>query len=375
MQSLTIEQKIGQLFFIGIPGTEADPATEKLLDEVAPGGVCLFTRNIRQAEQTRRLLDDIAARLSVPPILSVDQEGGLVDRLRRVMTPMPSVHEITTRGGIKEVTKLAQITAETIRILGFNMNFAPVVDVVDSNRGRFSNNGLHSRAFGESLDEVLELAGSYLGELQKNKCLGSIKHFPGIGATEVDAHDELPSVNLSKEMVYTVDLVPYRTFIERKLAHSVMVGHAAYPQTDLQETDADGKLLPASLNFKIITKLLREELGFEGVVITDDLEMGAILKNYGIGEACKMAIRAGNDMLLICASRTAIVEGFQAVLKAFESGEISESRIDQSLARIFNLKNKLQPPLPFDLSRLEELSKQIEALKLSLTNTVNGGLK
>lgn len=366
MQSLTIEQKIGQMFFIGIPGTEADAETHKILGEIAPGGICLFTRNIRQAAQTRRLLDDISEKLPVPPILSLDQEGGLVDRLRRVVTPMPSAHEITTKGGVQEVRELAQITAEAIRILGFNMNFAPVVDVVDEKREKFSNNGLHSRAFGKSLNDVIELATAYLEELQKNECPGSIKHFPGIGAAETDAHDELPSVNISQETLRNLDLQPYRDFIEKGLAHSVMVGHAAYPNSGLQESDANGKLLPASLNSKIIKELLRTELGFRGLVITDDLEMGAILKNYGIGEACKMAINAGNDMLLICASQTAIIEGYEAVLKAVKDNRISEQRINESLERILAFKKLLQPPLPFDVSRLEELSKQIEALKAKL---------
>lgn len=365
MQSLTIKQKVGQLFFIGIPGTEMDSETESLLNEVSPGGICLFARNIREAKQTRKLLEDISQKLLVHPILSVDQEGGLVDRLRRVITPMPSVHDVTKNGDLTKVTELARIKAEILRILGFNMNFAPVVDVVNAEREKFSN-GLHSRAFGKSLEEVINLAEAYLKELQKSGCLGSLKHFPGLGATEVDSHDELPSVKISKSEIYDVDLKPYQEFIANGLAHSVMIGHAAYPQTDLQEADVNGKLLPASLNSKIITKLLRQELHFKGLIITDDLEMGAILKNYGIGEACKMAIHAGNDMLLICASRTAILEGYTAVLKAVENGEISERRVEESLTRIFNFKDLLEPSLSFNTHRLEELSRRIESLKAGL---------
>lgn len=365
MKSLTIEQKIGQLFFIGISGTEVDAQTQNLLNKIFPGGVCLFSRNIRQAEQTRKLLEDIAANLPIQPILSLDQEGGPVDRLRRVVTPMPSARDVSTKGGIENVRELANLTAEIVRILGFNMNFAPVADVVDASREKFSN-GLHSRVFGKSIGEVIKLSAAYLKELQENGCPGSLKHFPGIGGAEVDSHDELPAVNISQDELYKIDLKPYRELIGDGSAHAVMVGHAAYPQTDLQETDTNGKLLPASLNSKIITKLLREELGFKELVVTDDLEMGAILKNYGIGDACKMAINAGNDMLLICAGEPAIVEGYEAILEAVKSGELSEKRIDESLKRIFAFKNLLQLPLTFDDSRLAELSKRIANLNAKL---------
>lgn len=365
MKSLTLEQKVGQLFFIGIPGTTADSETQRLLQIVSPGGVCLFSRNIHNAEATRNLLTSITSALPFEPILSIDQEGGLVDRLRRVVTPMPSIQKITAKAGLREVKELAEVTAEIIRMLGFNMNFAPVVDVVDARRELFSN-GLQSRAFGNSVDDVISLAGQYLDTLQQNGCPGSLKHFPGLGAAEVDAHDELPAVNLDRATLTKIDLKPYQKFFENGLAKSVMTNHASYPHTDLYATDADGKVLPASLNYKIVTSLLREELGFEGLVITDDLEMGAILKNYGIGEACAMAIEAGNDMLLICASVKAITDGYEFVLESVHSGRISHERIDQSVARIFDFKKLLQPPLDFDASRLADLSNRIERLNAKL---------
>ena len=158
LKSLTLEQKIGQLFFIGIPGDGIDAATAKLLADIQPGGVCLFTRNIRDPRQTRTLLDEIHDVSKLTPFLSLDQEGGLVDRLRRIMTPMPAPNKIRTAS---DAAKLAEIISEAVRILGFNMNFAPVVDVIDEQRSAFSN-GLHSRAFGISLLEVVELAGEFL---------------------------------------------------------------------------------------------------------------------------------------------------------------------------------------------------------------------
>ncbi|HXG85770.1 MAG TPA: glycoside hydrolase family 3 N-terminal domain-containing protein [Pyrinomonadaceae bacterium] len=366
--SLPIEKKIGQLFFIGLSGVEINDDSQLLLEEVSPGGVCLFARNIRNAEQTRKFLDKIRENSAIEPVLSLDQEGGVVDRLRRVLTPMPSAAALKT---IEAATKAAQITSEAIRLLGFNRNFAPVVDIADEPRRKFSN-GLYSRAFGASDEETIRLAGAYLETLQRNGCLGCIKHFPGLGASAADSHEELPLIDISMEELFDKDLRPYREIIKKEQAHAIMIAHAGFPRIDLQETDDNGKLLPASLSRNFVTKLLREELNFSGVAITDDLEMGAIVKNYGIGEACKTAVAAGEDMLAICADPDAVRKGFYAVLEAVEKNEISEKRIDESLRRIAHLKFRLSPPLPFDAERLEALSKEIAEFNKSLNYSYGG---
>ncbi|HVE55925.1 MAG TPA: glycoside hydrolase family 3 N-terminal domain-containing protein [Pyrinomonadaceae bacterium] len=360
--SLPLEQKIGQLFFIGLAGTQIDDSARQLLEEISPGGVCLFARNIREAAQTRKLLDDVRAVLPVVPFLSLDQEGGLVDRLRRVVEPMPSANLLKTP---KQVEDLARITAEIVRILGFNMNFAPVVDVMDEGRAKFVN-GLFSRTFGTTKEEVFEFSRKYLATIQSNGVLGSIKHFPGLGATEVDSHEELPRVNLENEEFNSIDLYPYKEFFKTVEVHAVMIAHAAFPNLNLQERDQSGKLLPSSLSFNFTTKLLREHLGFDGLALTDDLEMGAILKNYGIAEACKMAVKAGQDSLLICNDANAIREGFSAVLNAVKSGEIEETRVNKSLQRVAAVKNLIQTPLDLNKDRLGELSNEISDLKARL---------
>lgn len=360
-ENLSSKQKIGQLFFIGLPGTEIDEQTKNLLETISPGGICLFSRNIKTAAQTRKLLDDVREILPAEPLLALDQEGGLVDRLRRIVTPMPSVKAITEKGKTECVERLAAITAEIIRILGFNLNFAPVVDIIDEQREKFVN-GLYSRGFGKSKETVVKLAGLYLDELQNGGILGTIKHFPGYGATEVDSHEELPQVNLTNEQLSENDLVPYKEFFNTKNVNAVMVGHAAYPKTDFQERDGDGNFLPSSLSYNFVSKLLREELNYKNLVLTDDLEMGAIIKNYGMGEASKMAFKAGNDQLLICANVDQMLEAFEAVSKAAETGEISFQRIEESLERIKNVKSKLSPPLDFDENRISQISDEIKQL-------------
>jgi beta-N-acetylhexosaminidase len=361
--SLPVEKKIGQLFFIGIPKTEIDSETKELLRDIEPGGVCLFARNIRESVQTRKLIEDIRGNLSVEPILSLDQEGGLVDRLRRVIAPMSAPSTLKTPA---DARLQAEITAEVIRILGFNMNFAPVVDVVDEARVN-SFNGLYSRTFGKSKSQVVEFAGEYLDGLQENGCLGCLKHFPGLGASQVDSHEEQPNVYLTREELFENDLIPYRRLFQSEKVYSVMLAHASFPRFDLQETDNNGKLLPSSLSYNIVTRLLREELGFTGLAITDDLEMGAIVKNYGINEACQTAILAGEDMLAICAQPESIREGYNAVMEAIKSGRIDESRIDESLRRIAHLKSLIQPPLSFDQERLQQLSDKISQLNNKIT--------
>ena len=362
----SLEQKVGQLFFIGISGPELDAATRELLDEVSPGGVCLFARNIRDAEQTRKLLDELRAYLPVTPLLSVDQEGGLVDRLRRIMTPMPAASKMRDAD---DAGRLGAIVGETLSILGFNMDFAPVIDVVNDERSKYQN-GLLSRTFGSSKEDALTSAAAFLDSLQSNGIIGCLKHFPGLGASRVDSHDELPSIDISQNELDSIDLFPYssRERVNRLKAGAVMVAHAAYPQHTLQETGQNGKLLPSSLSYNFVTKLLRGNIGFDGIVITDDLEMGAIVKNYGIGEACKIAVNAGVDMLAICADTEAIRQGHRAVLSAVESGDITQQRLGMSLNRIAALKSKITSQRTFDPARLGQLSAEIAAFNAELGN-------
>ena len=362
LSSLSIEQKIGQLFFIGVPGPELDCYTEELIARIQPGGVCLFARNIKGLSQTRELLDGLYSAIEIPPLLSLDQEGGRVDRLRRIMTPMPAASQLRNSSDARE---LGDIVGEATSLLGFNLDFAPVVDVIDDERGNLVN-GLQSRGLGRSKDEVVEFAGAFLEGLDKSCLLGCLKHFPGLAASKVDSHEELPVVPITDAELEDVDLYPYRKLIASNPSVSVMVAHAAFPNTRLQEVDDNGKLLPSSLSRRVVTTLLRDELNFKGVAITDDMEMGAIVRNYGMGDACKMAINAGQDMLAICASVDAIHEGYDAVRSAVVSGEISRECLDESVDRVLGLKSRLSDRQSFNQASLAELSERIKNLNNSL---------
>lgn len=350
------------MFIIGLPGEVLDEESYRLLVDIGPAGVCLFSRNTKDGLKTRMLLDAVRDALLFEPFLCLDQEGGLVDRLRRIVEPMPSASDISRRGDPQKARDLAALTAEAIRLLGFNTNFAPVVDVITPEREGFVN-GLHSRAFGNSAAEVYDLTEAYMAELQKGGVLGCLKHFPGLGAAQSDSHEELPSVGIGQEEFDAVDLEPYKRHFVNGNVHAVMVAHAAYPVLDLQETDGNGALLPSSLSPRVIDGLLRDSLGFNGLALTDDLEMGAIVKNYGIGEACVMAIGSGIDLLLICNSPEAVREGVEAVTTAVMDGRISEDRLNVSLERIAKVRTMLRPPLDFDPEALERVSVGVRKLK------------
>lgn len=362
LASLSTEQMIGQLFFIGIPGPELDEPTRKLIEDIRPGGVCLFARNIKELGQTRELLDSLHVSIEIPPFLSLDQEGGRVDRLRRVMTPMPAASQLRNADDARE---LGEIIGEATSLLGFNMDFAPVVDVIDDARKGLIN-GLQTRGLGRSKEDVVAMAGAFLQSLENHGILGCLKHFPGLAASQVDSHEELPVVPRTDGELNNEDLYPYRELISKHPNASVMVAHAAYPNTRLQETDDNGKLLPSSLSRRVVTTLLRDELNFKGVAITDDMEMGAIVRDFVMGEACKIAIRAGQDMLAICASVDAIHEAHQAIGLAVASGEISEERLNESVERILKLKSSLRDRPNFDLARLDQLSERIKDLNNNL---------
>jgi beta-N-acetylhexosaminidase len=374
--SLSPEQQIGQFFFIGLPGTDLDEETRALLDEVQPGGIIVFGRNVAEPGQLRSLLDGARERLPVPPLLGVDQEGGLVDRLRRIFTPMPAARTIRQHGDLAAARSLGRITGEVLRMLGMNINFAPVMSIMTEDRDLLSN-GLYSRSFGRSPGEVLGYTTVYMRGLQGAGCMGCLKHFPGIGAGEVDSHEEMPVVRLSHDDLIAQDLAPYIELFQRRddRVRCVMVSHGGFPNIDINRGTTGGLLEPASLNYQIVTTLLREELGYKHLVVTDDLEMGAISRHCEIEDATVRAFLAGEDMMLICAHPDIIRRGYHALVAAAREGRISPDRIRESLKRVASTKAIVESPLPLDLDRLKALSADIAALNKKLNYSYGGSLK
>ena len=373
LNDLPIEQQVGQLFYIGLPGTELDEETRELIAEVQPGGVIIFGRNVATPRQLRGLLDGVRELLPISPLVGVDQEGGLVDRLRKIFTPMPSARTIREHGDLSGARSLGRITGEALRLLGFNMNFAPVMSIMTEERDLLSN-GLYSRSFGRSPGEVLGYTTVYLRGLQETGMIGCLKHFPGIGAGEVDSHEEMPMVTLTQEDLMAQDLAPYIELFERRddRVRCVMVSHGGFPNIDIKKGVTGGLLEPASLSHNIVTNLLRRELGFQHLVVTDDLEMGAIAKHCDIESAVVRAFMAGQDMLLICAHPEIIRRGYQALLAVAKAGKLPKDRLRGSLRRIAATKSIAKEPLPFNEDRLKELSDETARLNEKLNYRYGG---
>jgi beta-N-acetylhexosaminidase len=367
LASLPFEQQIGQFFFIGLPGTEIDEDTRQLIEEIKPGGIIIFGRNVESPEQLRKLLDDSRSLVPTTPLCAIDQEGGLVDRLREIFPPMPSARAIRQHGDLAGARRLGRVSGELLRMLGFDLNFAPVMSIITEARSKLTN-GLYSRSFGRSPGEVLGYTTVYMRGLQGTGLLGCLKHFPGIGAGEVDSHIEMPLVPLTRDDLMSQDLAPYIELFQRAddRVRVVMVSHGGFPNIDIKKGTTHGLVAPASINSNIVTKLLRQELGYKHLVVTDDLEMGAIAKQYEIGDASVKAFTAGEDMLLICATPETIRRGYHALLKAARDGKISEKRIQASLKRISATKTLAQPPTPLDMDRYNRLSDEIRELNVTL---------
>ena len=361
--SLPFEQQIGQFFFIGLPGTELDQEARELIEEIKPGGIIIFGRNVESPEQLRGLLDGARALLPVEPLVGIDQEGGLVDRLREIFPSMPSARAIRQHGDLAAARTLGRISGELLRMLGLNINFAPVMSIITEQRSKLTN-GLYSRSFGRSPGEVLGYTTVYMRGLQGSGCLGCLKHFPGIGAGEVDSHIEMPMVPLTHDDLLAQDLAPYIELFQRSddRVRVVMVSHGGFPNIDIKKGTTGGLIEPASISPTIVSRLLRQELGYDHLVLTDDLEMGAIAKHCEIEDATVRAFRAGEDMLLICSTPETIRRGYHALLEATRQGKTNEKRIQASLTRIADTKTLVQPPTLLDLDKLKQLADEINQL-------------
>lgn len=373
LQSLSLEQQVGQFFCIGLPGTELDANTRALIEEVQPGGIIIFGRNVATGQQLRDLIDGVREMLPVSPLVGIDQEGGLVDRLRRIVTPMPSARTIREHGDLAAARGLGRITGETLRLLGFNMNFAPVMSIMTEERDLLSN-GLYSRSFGRSPGEVLGYTTVYLRGLQETGMVACLKHFPGIGAGEVDSHEEMPMVSLSHDDLMGLDLAPYIELFQRKddRVRCVMVSHGGFPNIDIRKGVTGGLLEPASLSYNIVTNLLRGELGYQHMVVTDDLEMGAIAKHCEIEAAVVRAFLAGEDMLLICAHPEIIRRGYNSLLSVARNGKLPKDRMRASHRRIAATKAIFKEPPPFDADKLKALSDETSQLNEKLNYKYGG---
>jgi beta-N-acetylhexosaminidase len=323
----SLKDQIGHLLIVGFEPDEVSQDLRGMLTRIQPAGVILFARNITGPEQTHRLLQDCRACVSTPMFTAVDLEGGLVDRFRNVIAPAPSAAEVFATRDRRLYRKHGKIIGDCCRALGFNTDFAPVLDLAFvASRGV-----MRSRSVSQDPKQAITYAREFLAGLRSAGVIGSGKHFPGLGEANLDTHHELPSVNKPLRRLWAEDLVPYRAM--RRELPMVLVGHANYPAVT-----QDG--LPATLSRKWITDILRKRIGYRGLIVSDDMEMGAVLKTTPIEQVAVGFIRAGGDLCLICRQEELISKAYDALVVEAEKDRRFARRVAESAARVLAFKKK-----------------------------------
>ena len=357
LAAMTVEEKVGQLLIGGFEGTEIGDQATRLVQEYQVGGLILYGRNIAGAGQLVTLTNGLKALNGdgIPLFLSIDQEGGGVDRMPPEVRRTPGAYCVGQTGSVPAAQSYGDVLAAECAAFGLNLDFAPVLDVW-SNRG---NTVIGQRAFSADARTVAGLGPAAARRMMDQGIIPAVKHFPGHGDTAVDSHVGLPVVDKSPEELEETELIPFRAAIQSAgtdgQVPAVMVAHILLTQLDPER--------PASLSPAVVTGLLREELGFAGAVLTDDLTMGAVTQSYGLGEAAVLAVEAGCDILLVCHGQDSVPAVRTALLEAVASGRITAERLDESVYRILRLKTEYaltnEPVSPPDL---EALNAQIGAV-------------
>lgn len=317
--------KVGQLMMIGIHGKSLNDDAKFMLNEYRVGGIILFDRNMESKDQVKTLITDInkagkSAGLT-PLFLGIDQEGGAVARMDDKLIKVPPAEEVG-KEPVEQAAALAKEVGTELKELGFNINFAPVADL-----------GLtYGRSYSTNPDEVVRYASAVGKSYDEAGLWYSYKHFPGIGKTDVDLHADTSIVPVSKETLLSEDTKVFVDLIKQSKpnTYTIMVSHAMYPQIDLDH--------PSSLSKTIITDWLRKDMGYNGVVVTDDMDMGALAKHYTFGDMAVQSILAGSDILLVCHEYEHMQEAYNGLMKAVKDGRISKERLDESVKRILLMK-------------------------------------
>jgi beta-N-acetylhexosaminidase len=339
---------LGQLILTGVPGKELDAETAKLFRRVQPGAFILFGRNIESAAQLRKLIDDLRDLSEVEPIITIDQEGGRVSRLRLIGNEPPNAQQLREKDDVDLIARHGDITGRLLRLFGFNLDLCPVLDISFDDE---ADNSLRGRCYGKTVEQVVRNAGAFNNAMRKQGIASCGKHFPGYSAATIDAHHDLPKIDRTRDQLDRAELAVFRTLI-RKI-DSLMICHGWYPTFEPQKT-------PASLSKRIITDLLRKEMGFEGLIMTDDLDMGAILNEYSLEETIRLAIGAGNDLAMIC-HRVQEIENVHRILTGLPGDQI-----ERALASVSRFKQKLAPPEKFSEAAFRKIDNEIWDLRVAV---------
>jgi beta-N-acetylhexosaminidase len=340
--------QLGQLLLTGVPGPELDAAAAALFRKVQPGGYILFGRNITSAVQLRKLIDDLRDLSEVEPIITIDQEGGRVSRLRLIGNEPPNAQQFREKDDLALVREHGRITGRLLRLFGFNLDLCPVLDISFDDE---ADNSLRGRCYGRNVAQVVRLARAFNDAMRQEGIASCGKHFPGYSAAKVDAHHDLPRIDRSLEELEANELAVFR----QTAAHvdSMMICHGWYPSFETER-------LPASFSPRIVTQLLREDLKFEGLVMTDDLDMGAIYNEYGLDETIRLALGAGNDLAMICHRVDAIGQARDAI------ATVPSAIVARALESVARFKTRMSRPDIFSETAFRKLDDEVWHLRVAV---------
>lgn len=330
IDQMSIEEKVGQMVIVGVEGNTFNSDIGKMINDYHIGGFIFMGKSVKNTSQLLKLVNDIKtanANNKIPLFLSLDQEGGKVDRMPEEFKRYPSNMAIGKINNRELSYNIGNTLAYEISSFGFNMDFAPVLDINSNPK----NPVIGDRSFGTSSQLVSSLGVETMKGIQRGNVISVVKHFPGHGDTSVDSHVGLPKVNKDLKQLESFELIPFKEAVKNNV-DGIMIGHILLPKIDSK--------YPASLSSVVINDILREQLDFKGIVITDDMTMGAISKNYNIGDAAVRSINAGSDIILIAHDYNKGIEAVTSIIRAVNSGNIKMDRIDESLYRILKLKEK-----------------------------------
>jgi beta-N-acetylhexosaminidase len=332
VSNLSLDEKIGQLFLVGIPGTRMSPQTRDLLIKIKPAGVLVFSRNIGSAQgiaEYNESLNKLAKKnLKAPLLIAVDQEGDKVARIRST-PPLISPLSVGQTGSISLASDFGKLTAKSLSRLGFNMNLSPVLDLADPEDNSF----IGTRSFGLDPGDILKIGREYISSHKSEEVIATAKHFPTHGHEITDSHFAKSRTKMKEEDLLKRDLLPYKALISEGLLDVIMIAHVSFP-------DLDPEGLPATFSEPIINGLLRKKLGFNGVVLTDDLEMSGASGILDYGERAEKALKAGADLLMFAWNLNAQEFAARHIKDQVKAGNLSESFIDEKVKRILTVKEK-----------------------------------
>lgn len=357
INKMTLDEKIGQMFIVGFESQQPDDALKDMIVNNHVGGVILFKRNIKDPLQLLGLINTIKDINidGIPLFISVDEEGGKVSRMPDQIKDIPSSLSVGERKDKELSYKVGSLLAHKVKAFGFNMNFAPVLDIWSNPK----NTVIGDRAFGTRPEIVSSLGIESMKGIRDKGVIPVVKHFPGHGDTIVDSHIGLPTVEYELDRLKSFEFVPFQAAIDHG-TDAVMIAHILMEKID--------PLYPATLSKTLITDILRKDIGFEGLVVTDDMTMGAIIKNYSIEDAVVGSIAAGSDIILICHGYDNQQVAINAVKAAVRDGILTEGRIEESVKRILKLKQKYElTNQAIDSVNVDEINEKIDGI----TNSSN----